>query len=336
MKFACILTALALLSWTAAAGQETGSPEAQRRDSLPWNAELATFGGKQFWSDERVHHDWRIQRNVMSGHYRLLDDENVRRAWGSFEQCHAEFLRLKQELDLPPLRPRVVIVLHGLLRSRESMEDLCAYLRQHGDFSVLNVSYASSRGKLAEHAAALAKVIDGLEGVDEINFVGHSLGNLVIRHYFGDAASGLQDGPPRNRIGRIVMLAPPNQGALMAQRFRNNPVFHVVWGTAGQELADDWSRLENRLAVPDCQFGVIAGGKGDAGGSNPLLPGDDDFVVSIDETRLGGAHDFIVVPTLHSSIMNDHLVQGRTLRFLQHGFFVSEESRQPIAPAPPP
>src|SRR5687767_9210321 len=51
------------------------------------NVSSPTFGGKQFWNDELVFHDWRVQRNVISGHCRLLDDQNVRRAWGEFDEC---------------------------------------------------------------------------------------------------------------------------------------------------------------------------------------------------------------------------------------------------------
>src|SRR5262249_52769128 len=162
--------------------------------------------------DEEVGWDWRIQRNVMTGHYRLLDEKNVRHAWGDFEQCRQAFMRLKQEQKekFPPLSPRVVVVLHGLMRSRESMEGLCTYLKQHTDYSVLNVSYASSREKIADHAAALAKVVNGLEGIQEVNFVGHSLGNLIIRHYLGDLAAGNVALEHGRRVGRVVMLAPPN------------------------------------------------------------------------------------------------------------------------------
>ena len=38
-------------------------------DAIP----LPTMGGKQFWADELFFHQWRIQRNVLTGHYRLLD-----------------------------------------------------------------------------------------------------------------------------------------------------------------------------------------------------------------------------------------------------------------------
>lgn len=38
-----------------------------------------TMGGKIWWTTEEEAGGWRIQRNIISGHYRLLDNENCRR-----------------------------------------------------------------------------------------------------------------------------------------------------------------------------------------------------------------------------------------------------------------
>ena len=127
---------------------------------------------------------------------------------------------------------------------------------------------------------------------------------------------------------QTVMLAPPNNGSKLAERFRKNNIFRSFWGVSGIEIAE-LNKLEKHLASPP-SFGIIAGGRGTENGNNPLIPGDDDFVVSVDETRLPGARDFLVVPSLHSSIMSNQRVQECTLRFLQKGFFVDSGHRQPI------
>jgi pimeloyl-ACP methyl ester carboxylesterase len=312
---------------------EDSVPKSASRDTWPQNWDSPTFGGLQFWTDELVFHEWRIQRHSQTGHCRLLDEKNVRKAWGAFEVCKQDLEAIKQAAALPPLKPRVILVLHGLMRTRESMEDLCQHLRKSPEFSVLNVSYASSRRTLADHAAALAKIVDHLEGVSEVNFVGHSLGNLVIRHYLHDRA-GAGQALPGPRLGRVVMLAPPNNGAEMARRFQENPLFRAVWGITGNELGAKWSELETQLAVPACEFGILAGGKGDGVGRSPLVAGDDDFIVGVEETRLPGAADFLVLPVLHGSIMSDDKVQACTLQFLRSGFFLTHEARQPIPRQP--
>ena len=115
----------------------------------------------------------------------------------------------------------------------------------------------------------------------------------------------------------------------MAERFKDNPLFRVFWGVSGAQIAE-WDSIQDRLAIPSGEFGVLAGGKGNATGHNPLIHGDDDFVVSVDETRLVGASDFYVVPTVHAIVMDHAATRSATLRFLQHGYFVAADQKQPI------
>ena len=122
------------------------------------------------------------------------------------------------------------------------------------------------------------------------------------------------------------MLGPPNQGALLADTFADNALFKGIAGDAGQQLGRQWPELEKRLATPDFQFGIIAGGKGDGKGYNPLLHGDNDGVINVDAAKLAGASDFAVVPVLHSFIMENRQVQQYVLRFLRHGYFVSDRA----------
>src|SRR5205085_6645020 len=127
-------------------------------------------------------------RNDVTGHYRLLDPADVRRAWGTPEQCRAAFDQLKIAEKTPPLAGRAVITLHGLGRTRDHMDAIGTQLEKQGGFTWINVSYASTRRSLDDHAKSLARIIEGLEGIDEIDFVCHSLGNLVVRRYLGEAA----------------------------------------------------------------------------------------------------------------------------------------------------
>ena len=291
---------------------------------------MPTMGGKQFWSDELFFHKWRIQRNVFTGHYRLLDAKDRRHASGTYEECREALDDIKIKRGLPPMKGKAVIVLHGLFRSRNSMDSLCDYLAEQGGYEVFNMTYPSTRDDIGEHARSLGHVIDNLEGIEEVNFVGHSLGNIVIRYYFGDlqrqeaeknqaSVPALTPGPspekgegsntwsaglgqskgdspifvdtkigtvPKKRpaFHRFVMLAPPNHEAQMATAFGDNIVFKTVSGQSGQQLGRQWKELERNLATPDCEFAIIAGGKNNDKGYNPLLSGDNDGTISV-ETR---------------------------------------------------
>ncbi len=305
---------------------------------------MPTLGGKQFWADELFFHQWRIQRHAFTGQYRLLDENDLRHAIGTFDECREALDRIKRQRHLPRMNGKAVVVLHGLVRSRSAMEPLCRYLREKGGYHVFNVSYPSTREDIAEHARSLRQIVANLDGIDEINFIGHSMGNIVIRHYLGDlarqevwkqtAGAMAADRRAMARFHRFVMLAPPNHRPLLAVAFADNLAFKELFGEGGQQLSRDWSELEPRLATPSFEFGIIAGGKGNGKGYNPLLPGDNDAVVTVDSTKLAGARDFVVLPVLHSFVMNDATVQEYTLRFLQHGYFVSRRQRHPLDKQP--
>ena len=293
---------------------------------LRFNIRIKTLGGKQFWTDYLVQHPWRIQRHVVSNHYRLLNDDNYRHAWGTFVQCKKSLEEINKQEKLSPLKGTVVLLLHGLGRTRGSMEELRKHLDKQPGFTAISLSYASTRASLEQHARALANVIKNIPQETEIYVVGHSMGNLEVRYYLSRA----ENADPR--IKRIVMLAPPNQGAALATLFKDNHVFQIFWGTSGEEIAVDWDKLARKLATPECEFGIIAGGNIKSFFNNPLIKGEDDLVLRVEETRLAGARDFVIVPSYHGRIMNNSQTKSYTSRFLQKGYFVSESRRQPILP----
>jgi hypothetical protein len=99
-------------------------------------------------------------------------------------------------------------------------------------------------------------------------------------------------------------------------------------------LGKKWKDLEGRLATPRGEFGIIAGGYGNPIGLNPFVPGDDDGRISIDETRLEGATDFLTVTAVHEFIVFDPRVFDHTHRFLASGYFVAADKKQGIARRP--
>ena len=93
------------------------------------NLQFKTLGGKQFWTDIRVQGDWRIQRNHYTNHCRVLDGKNVRRAWGSYDQCQERFDTLVQDGTIRPYKQKIIVLLHGVIRTKNSLEPLGKYLR---------------------------------------------------------------------------------------------------------------------------------------------------------------------------------------------------------------
>ena len=51
--------------------------------SLP-NIPTPTLGGEVFWNDLATYKGWRLPQNMFTHHARILDPDNVRRAWGTY------------------------------------------------------------------------------------------------------------------------------------------------------------------------------------------------------------------------------------------------------------
>jgi hypothetical protein len=277
----------------------------------PVNLPAPTLGGKQLWADVFLYADWRIQEHVWTGHVRLLDPDDVRRCWGTYAQCRGVFEKLRRDQAIAPANDHLVLLIHGLGRAKESFAGLETALRDAG-YQANSVNYPSTRRGLAAHADQLEVLLNRLEGVERVSFVTHSLGALVLRELLA------RDSSWRARIepGRAVLIAPPNQGSAIADRLRDFAPYQWLLGAGGQAAT---SEAAAPLPAPPIPFAIIAGGRGDGTGYNPLLEGDDDGLVTVQETRLDGATGFLVVDAVHTVVMNHPQTIAAALSFLEDG-----------------
>ena len=132
---------------------------------------------------------------------------------------------------------------------------------------------------------------------------------------------GLADEDDLSRVRRMVMLGPPNQGSELARMVAKISVLAAFSNGAARELVLDWKRISQDLAVPPCPFGIVAGGKGDDRGYSCFLAGDVDAVVRVEETKLPGSDDFLLLPVHHAAMMKNPTVQQATAAFLNTGRF---------------
>ena len=293
-----------------------------------FNIQMKTIGGMQFWTDYMYRAGWKVQKNALTGHYRLLDPKNVRHVWGSFNACKQHLLSLIKNHQVVEESREIVIYLHGLGRSNGSLNQIGDYILKYTGLEPVYFEYASTRKTIDTHAIALKSFIDNLSPqIDTINFVAHSMGNIVVRRYLFNRSG-------KNKIfGRMVMIAPPNHGSAFANKLKDNPLFTSVNGRAGSQLGKGWAKLSKKLSVPSFEFGIIAGGaaaKASVKLDNSWIAGQDDLVVSVEETKLSGARDFRVVPVIHTTIMNDKKTLEFAVSFLKTGFFESEKKAEPI------
>ena len=323
--------------------EETPDPNLSRVDKG-----RRTLGGTQYWTDQMVCHGWRIQTNAMFGQFRLLKPTNRVAQTGAYEDCRKAFDLVRAQPDFPPIAPTVLVTVHGLGRTRNSMSAIGEHVSQNGDFGWINFGYASTRTEIAEHARALRGALDELGSMKseqdakspsqeaiqvglEFHFIAHSLGNIIIRKMLSDIErTDAEQTRLKWRVGRMVMLGPPNQGSAMASLLKRSNTFRLIAGASGKDLGAEWDELQKSLTTPKFEFAIIAGGKSDEKGYNPLLKGDDDLIVRVDETRLAGATDFAVIPAFHTYMMNNDKTKEMALRFLQKGYLKTAAERTRI------
>lgn len=212
-----------------------------------------------------------------------------------------------------------VVLLHGLARTSQSMVRMKTSLQEEG-YRVVNIDYPSRDYRIEELAPMAVET--GLsecgEASSSIHFVTHSLGGILVRYYFANHDLG--------RLGRVVMLGPPNQGSDAVDKLRDVPGFEWLNGPAGYQLGKGDESIPRRLPPPDFEFAVIAGDRTIDPITSAVLEDPDDGRVSVDDTRLEGMADFRIVGTSHAFMMQKSDVIRLVKRFLANGSFDEPET----------
>ncbi|MEE8371551.1 MAG: alpha/beta fold hydrolase [Sphingomonadales bacterium] len=272
------------------------------------NLPAPTLGGMQVWADEYVAAGWRLQENLLTGHYRLLDADNTRRAWGDFAETLAAYRQMQTSGEIGPQPENLVILLHGLGGWGDRMEGMRQGLEAAG-FAVEHINYPSSRRGIFTHARQINRVLNRWQGVENVTFVAHSMGGLVLRL----ALESDEGWNRRIAVDGIVMIGVPNKGAALADALADNPAYKALTGQAGQDLRHQ--RVQDLPAL-DVRYCVIAGSTNDGQGINPLIPGDDDGMVAVAEVPLAEGDDFLIIESNHLQMPNHPSAIEAVLRFL--------------------
>ena len=281
-----------------------------------WTIPIPTFGGLQVWTDHSYREGYRIQHNTVTDNWRLLDDNDRRWMWGTRRQCEDFLNKVSKRSRSINKNKHCIVLVHGLMRTKHSMAPLKDVLDKKCDCEIVCFSYASTRGKIGTHAAALHEFLESLPETWTLSFVGHSMGNIVIRHLIADLQADQNNNELLNRCQRMVMLGPPNQGAAIARQLSSLGMFEWIAGEGAMELGPDWDEFSESLAIPPFPFSIVAGEVENKAIQNPFLDQASDFVVEVDEARLEGCESFVIVPALHSFLMKNTQVQEFVVDFL--------------------
>jgi pimeloyl-ACP methyl ester carboxylesterase len=210
-----------------------------------------------------------------------------------------------------------VILLHGLARTASSMENLATAFTREG-FEVVNVNYPSREHPVERLAdMAVREGIDGCPTNSKLNFVTHSLGGILVRYYLAH-----HEVP---RLGRVVMLGPPNKGSEVVDIMRDKPGYVLLNGPAGLQLGTDKDSIPMKLGAVNFELGVIAGTASINIILSQFLPNPDDGKVSVERTKVDGMRDFITVDRSHTFIMQASEVILQAISFIRNGKFIHDD-----------
>ena len=209
-----------------------------------------------------------------------------------------------------------VVLLHGLARTSMSMNPMQRALDDEG-FETVNISYPSRDYAVEELAEiAIPKGLSACRAKDDIgriHFVAHSLGGILLRQYLSEKEIA--------ELGRVVMLGPPNQGSTAVDQLQGFPGFDWLNGPAGLQLGKGEGSVPLRLGPAAFELGVIAGNRTIDPITSAVLENPDDGRVSVEDTKLDGMTDFVVVDHSHAFMMRMRRPIELTIRFLKNGSF---------------
>jgi hypothetical protein len=214
--------------------------------------------------------------------------------------------------DDKPGNKEIIVLLHGLGRNTTSMWLLASRLEDAG-YYVQRVGYSSLHQNTDDILKDISSQINQCcqKHTQSVHFVGHSLGGLMVRAY-------LQNNRV-DKLGRVVLLGTPNKGSEAADHFSNSWLMDILGPTA-KALGTDNKSFPNSLQAPYYPVGIIAG-ELKSKLNDPVIPGKDDGIVSVEATKIDGMTDFIIIETGHSMMRYDSEVADQTIEFIKNGQF---------------
>jgi pimeloyl-ACP methyl ester carboxylesterase len=171
-------------------------------------------------------------------------------------------------------------------------------------------AYHSVTESISANAAALGQYLATIR-CDTLHLVGHSMGGVIIMQLF--------ENPPEFAPGRILLLGPPLHGSEAARALARLPFGKAMLGRGIAEQVLDSHR---RRWDGTRELGIIAGSAAfGLGHLVKLFDAPNDGTILVEETRLDGASDHLVLPVTHTGLLLSSEVARQGAEFLARGRF---------------
>ncbi len=212
----------------------------------------------------------------------------------------------------------IVILLHGIGNTKWNMYFAETALKQEG-YATYNLSYPSLEYDIPKLSAFIEEKLESVglwRDYAKVHFVTHSMGGLIARTYLNDN----KDNIPKTRMGRVVMIAPPNQGSEVSDFLQDFFLYQWSYGPAGQQLTTAYQQQQDIDLYYD--LGIIAGRKEwPYPVARLLIPEESDGRVAVSRTKLKGMKDHITIPATHTFISWKASTHQHIIDFLKNGRF---------------
>lgn len=186
-----------------------------------------------------------------------------------------------------------VLLLHGQGRTTHAMRLLGSRLRRLGH-PVQYFRYYTRREKFTEIVDRLVETIKESPHDQPYVLIGHSMGGLLSRA----SLPALKKCSPRH----LVLLASPSQPPRLAPRLQHSRIYRYFTTDCGQQAAN--AEFYQVLAKPSVPTTIIAGTGGPRARWLPYGYEPNDGAMSVRETLLGPEYEVLLVPSIHTFIMN--------------------------------
>ncbi len=203
-----------------------------------------------------------------------------------------------------------VVLIHGIWMNGIDMSLMAWRLRRHG-YKVRHFRYRSVTRNPRHNALMLQELVSEIH-TPVIHYICHSLGGLVIRHFFFDF--------PAQKPGRVVTLGTPHRPSHSACRLSQNFLGEWMLGKSVENgllgNVPPWKGSHELGSIAGSMrfgFGMIIQG----------LPAPNDGTVSVEETRVDNMKDHAIVHASHTGLLLSAAAAKLSIEFLENGRFTA-------------